>query len=71
MNTTHKALLEMAKSTSYPLEVRAAAVQGLGFHGAVDVQKALIDIAKSTSYPLEVRAAAAKAAGQASKDEKS
>ena len=71
MNTTHKALLEIAKSTSYPLEVRAAAVEGLGFHSAADVQKVLIEMAKSTSYPLEVRAAAAKAAGQATKDEKS
>ncbi|GEM_PF-4222421 len=70
MNTTHKALLEIAKSTSYPLEVRVAAVEGLGFQCSGRA-KVLIEMAKSTSYPLEVRAAAAKAAGQATKDEKS
>lgn len=60
-----KALITVMQSTSYPLDVRASAAEGLGYTGFTTAIDALDTVMKSTSYPLDVRAAAAKALGRA------
>lgn len=60
-------LIDLMKSTTCPLGVRAGAAAGLGFAGGPAARGALIDIVKSTTAPLEVRVAAATALGHATK----
>lgn len=56
------ALIAIMKSAA-PIELRAAAAQGLGLSGHEDAREALLVVAKG-SAPIALRAAAAKALGQ-------
>ena len=60
-----KALITVMQSTSYPLDVRASAAEGLGYTGFTAAREALDTVMKSSAYPPAVRAAAAKALGRA------
>ena len=60
-----KALITVMQNTSYPLDVRVSAAEGLGYTGFLTAIDALDTVMISTSYPLDLRVTAAKALGRA------